>query len=60
MRENNKKNLCKPLPYMVLEGRDPMKEQAKLLRSLFTKPISKRLPTVLYGGFKHGFVADYV
>lgn len=37
-----------------------MKAQAKLLRGLFTKPMAKRLPTVLYGGFKHGFVADFI
>uniref|UniRef100_UPI0039A51E1C reverse transcriptase domain-containing protein n=1 Tax=Ornithobacterium rhinotracheale TaxID=28251 RepID=UPI0039A51E1C len=50
----------KPAPYMVLQDSAPIKKDALWLRKCFAPLMAKRLPTVLYTGFKHDFIISYV
>ena len=52
--------LRKPLPYWVQGDSYPTKQAAQWVRDTFKSLMAKRLPTVLYGGFKHGFIAQYI
>lgn len=45
---------------MMQQDSYPIKEQATWLRETFKPLMAKRLPTVLYSGFKHGFIPQYV
>jgi hypothetical protein len=53
------KKCSKPLPYMVQADSYPNKEFAKWLRDTFKPLLAKRLPTVLYSGFTHGFIPSF-
>jgi len=44
------------LPYPVQSDSYRVKEVARRLPYIFKPLLDKRLPTLLYGGFKHGFV----
>lgn len=50
----------KSLPYLNRVDPPFLAEATKWLRSTFKPLINRRLPTVLYGGFKHGFVPGFV
>lgn len=54
------KKFSKPLPYMVQGDGYPTKKASIWLRTTFMPLMAKRLPTVLYGGFKHGFIPQYI
>jgi hypothetical protein len=54
------KKCLKPVPYMVQQDSYPNKQFAKWLRDTFKPLLAKRLPTVLYGGFKHGFISGFI
>ncbi len=54
------KKFTKPAPYMVQSDGYPTAQAAKWVRDTFKPLMAKRLPTVLYSGFKHGYVVNYV
>ena len=54
------KKFSKSLPYMVQGDSNPIKTSAAWVRKTFALLMAKRLPTVLYGGFKHGFIPQYI
>ena len=54
------KKFIKPLPYLLQPDGYPIAQEAKWVRKTFAPLMAKRLPTVLYGGFKHGFIPQYV
>lgn len=54
------KTFRKPAPYMVLQDSAPIKKDALWLRRCFAPLMAKRLPTVLYTGFKHDFIISYI
>lgn len=54
------KKCKKALPYTVQQDSYPSKQFATWLREKFTPLLAKRLPTVLYGGFKQGFIPSFI
>lgn len=54
------KTFSKPAPYLAQQDSYPSAQAAKWVRETFKPLMAKRLPSVLYGGFKHGYVVDYV
>jgi hypothetical protein len=54
------KKCPKALPYMLQTDSYPNKEFASWLRNTFGPFLAKRLPTVLYSGFKHGFIPSFI
>ena len=54
------KKLRKPVPYLVQQDSYPLSLLAEWLRDTFKPLISKRLPTVLYGGFTHNFIVGFI
>lgn len=54
------KKLRKPAPYLVQQDSYSNAQAAQWVRNKFKPLMAKRLPNYLYGGFKHGYVVDYV
>lgn len=48
------------MPYMLQTDSYPNKAFASWLRNTFGPLLAKRLPTVLYSGFKHGFIPSFI
>ena len=48
------------MPYLIQHDQFPSKVFAGWLRDTFRPLIAKRLPTVLYGGFKHDFIVKFI
>jgi hypothetical protein len=54
------KKCRKALPYSLQTDSYPAKAFASWLRNTFAPLLAKRLPTVLYSGFKHGFITSFI
>ena len=60
MHTKRMKKFNKPLPYLVQANSYPIKQQVKELRKMLKPVMQRRLPTVYYSGFKHGFIINYI
>lgn len=54
------KKLSKAAPYLVQQDGYPIKNNAQWLRNTFKPLMAKRLPSVLYGGFKYGYIVNFI
>ena len=60
MSSMHKKKFSKPLPYRVCGNSYPINTVAKQLREELRPLMQRRLPTVYFSGFKHGYIINLI